>query len=119
MEEQGMADFLAAQDSLKVYMGISAGSMVAGHFVASERMNELFPEEDYGKEDGKPMRLLDLIFVPHMNSKWFKNVRPDFLEGFKSNFDRPTYATDDDTALAISGTRIDIVGPGASWIYKP
>ncbi len=115
MQEQGMKDFLPQCASLKVYMGISAGSMVAGHFLAGGLTNELFPEEDYGKQEGVPMKLLDLIFVPHMNSDWFKQVRPEYLETLKPKFDRDTYATDDDTALAIDGEKIDIVGGGKSW----
>ncbi len=119
MGEQGFKEFLLPLLSSTVYMGISAGSMVAGHFLSGGLTNELYPEEDFGAEEGTPMELLDLMFVPHMNSVWFKKVRPEFLEAMKGKFDRPTYATDDETALSIDGERIEVVGGGASWVYTP
>lgn len=118
MSEHGFKEFILPLLETKVYMGISAGSMVAGHFLEGGLTNELFPEEDFGDEEGEPMGILDLIFIPHMNSQFFENVRIDFLESIKDKFNRPTYATDDETALSIDGDKIEIVGGGASWVYK-
>ena len=118
MQEQGFKEFIVPLLSDKVYMGISAGSMVAGHFLKGGLTNELFPEEDYGSEGGIPMGILDVIFVPHMNSEWFKKVRPEFLSTLKDKFDHDTYATDDETALAIDGDHIEVVGTGKSWISR-
>ncbi len=118
MEEQGFKEYILPHLEHKVYMGISAGSMVAGHFLEGGLTNELFPEEDFGSENGNPMGILDLIFIPHMNSQFFENVRIDFLESIKVKFNKPTYATDDETALSIDGTSVTIVGGGASWVYK-
>ena len=115
MQEQGFKEFILPLLADKVYMGISAGSMVAGHFLKGGLTNELFPEEDYGEEEGEPMGMLDIIFIPHMNSSWFKKVRPEFLATLKEKFDRDTYATDDETALSINGDHIEIVGTGESW----
>ena len=118
MEEQGFREFIVPLLSDKVYMGISAGSMVAGHFLKGGLTNELFPEEDYGEEGGEPMDILDIIFIPHMNSARFKKVRPEFLSSLKEKFDRDTYATDDETALAIDGDHVEIIGTGESWISR-
>lgn len=117
MEEQGFKEFILPLLKTKVYMGISAGSMVAGYFLLGGLTSEIFPEEDFGDEDGEPMGILDLIFIPHMNSQWFENVRIDFLESIKEKFNKTTYATDDETALAIDGVKIQIVGGGASWLH--
>lgn len=118
MEEQGFKEFILPLLDKRVYMGISAGSMVAGHFLLGGLTSEIFPEEDFGDENGNPMGILDLIFIPHMNSQWFENVRIDFLESIKEKFNKPTYATDDETALKIDGEKIEIVGGGASWVHK-
>lgn len=118
MEQDMLKNLLQSLLATKVYMGISAGSMVAGHFLP-ESLNEIvFPEEDFGSESGVPMKLYDFIFIPHLNSEWFQSVRKEKLNMIKDEFGILTYATDDETAIKINGSELEIVGKGEYLIFS-
>jgi dipeptidase E len=114
-QESGFKEFILPLLEEKVYMGISAGSMLPGYYLSSNHVEQLFPEEDYGSEKGSPMEILDMHFLPHLNSTWFKEMRVENLVTLQPHFTRPTYALDDNMALAIDGEKITFVGDGASW----
>lgn len=113
----GMKDFLMSLSENKVYMGISAGSMVAGKFMPTELYSTIFPEEDFGETTKDPMELHDLCFIPHLNSDFFAHIRKEILEKVKDKFVTTVYATDDETALVLNGDKLEIVGTGDSWTY--
>ena len=118
MEQGGMKEFLLPLLSTKVYMGISAGSMVAGHFLPEGLSEVVFPEEDFGSTQGTPMKLYDFIFIPHLNSDWFKHVSKEVLDTIKDKFGMVTYVTDDETAIKIDGAKIEIVGKGNYLVFN-
>lgn len=103
----------ALPDLLKtrVYMGISAGSMVVGQLLSQNLMKLIYPEEFY-EELADPLAYLDLIFIPHLNSEYFSHVRKDIIEKYNDNFTSPLYACDDDSALKVVGGKIEIVSEG-------
>ncbi len=118
MKETQFKEFIVPLLTSKVYMGISAGSMVVGHFLPLGLSAEVFPEESFGGEEVTTMNLCDIVFIPHLNSGWFKKVRKEFLETLKDKLDRTTYAADDETALRIDGENTEVVGEGEHWLYK-
>lgn len=115
--EIGMKEFLLSVLDTKVYMGTSAGSMVAGQYLPYGLLKMIYSEEDFGDLLEKPMGFYDFIFVPHLNSRWFTHVTEDNLEKLKDKFEHPAYATDDETAIKIDGTNFEIVGEGKHWEY--
>jgi dipeptidase E len=118
--EIGMKEFLLSVPDDNVYVGTSAGSMVAGRYLPYELLKTIYPEEDFGDLLENPMGFYDFIFVPHLNSKWFTHVTEENLEKIKGKFEYPAYATDDETAIKIDGASLEIVGGGNHWGYhKP
>ncbi len=113
--EIGMKEFLLSVTDTKVYMGTSAGSMVAGRYLPYELLKTIYPEEDFGNLLESPMGFYDFIFVPHLNSKWFTHVTEENLEKIKGKFEYPAYSTDDETAIKIDGTNVEIIGKGNHW----
>lgn len=117
-EKIGMKDFLISALSTKIYMGTSAGSMVAGQYLSRDLLKVVYPEEDFGDSLENPMQFYNFSFIPHLNSKWFTKVRKEILESIKDKLDYSVYATDDETAIKIDGDKIEIVGEGESWIFN-
>lgn len=115
--EIGMKEFLLSIPENKVYMGTSAGSMVAGRYLPYEVLKIIYPEEDFGNLLENPMGFYDFLFIPHLNSEWFTHVTKENLEKLKEKFEYSAYATDDETAIKINGTSIEIVGEGGHWEY--
>ncbi len=118
IREIGMKEFLLSILDTKVYMGTSAGSMVAGQYLPHELLKTVYPEENFGDLLENPMEFYDFCFVPHLNSEWFTHVRNDVLEGLVEKFNHSVYATDDNTALSIVDGNIEIVGSGKHWIFN-
>ena len=116
--EIGMKEFLLSVLDTKVYVGTSAGSMVAGRYLPYELLKTIYPEEDFSNLLENPMEFYDFIFIPHLNSEWFTHVTESNLESIKGKFEYPAYATDDETAIKIDGPSVEIVGKGDYWEYK-
>ncbi len=114
----GMKDFLSANLGERVYMGISAGSMVAGQYLSHELLKVVYPEEDFGDSVGQPMGFYDFCFIPHLNSEFFTQVRANVLENLQSGFEHAVYATDDETAIRLVDGQLEIIGRGEHWVYK-
>lgn len=114
--ETGMKEFLLSALDTRVYMGTSAGSMVAGEYLPYKLLKMVYPEEDFGDLLEKPMEFYDFLFIPHLNSSWFSHVRKENLEDLKDQFEYPVYSTDDETAIKIVDGKIEIVGAGEYWI---
>ena len=117
-EKIGMKEFLLSILDTKVYIGTSAGSMVAGQYLSRELLKIVYPEEDFGNELKHPMEFYNFSFIPHLNSEWFTNVRKNILEDIKDKFNYSVYATDDNTAIKIIDSKIEIVGSGDYWVFN-
>ena len=116
-EKIGMKEFLLSVLDTKVYLGTSAGSMVAGQH-ASEANALVYPEDPTPSVPVNSLGMCDLIFIPHLNSKLFMHVRKEVLEQVKDKVSYPIYATDDQTALTVIDGDVQIVGPGDYWVYR-
>lgn len=113
-----LKDFLTSLSDNKVYMGISAGSMVVGTFMPSELYPVIFPEEDFGEITKNPMEIHNFVFIPHLNSDFFAHIRKETLENVKDKFVTNVYSTDDETALVSDSGKLEIVGPGDRWTHR-
>lgn len=114
VKELNIKDFLEPLLNEKVYMGISAGSIVAGKFLPKGLNVELYGEE-CESDFGEGMELFDFMYIPHLNSPYFTGVTSDILDGKKERFDSRAIATDDFTAVIIIDSEIKIVGDGDRW----
>ena len=115
-KNHSMKEFLATLPDTKVYMGISAGSMVTGVLMPKDLYPEIFPEEDFGTPTAPGMEIHPFCFIPHLNSSFFAHIRKGVLEKMKKLFPSSVYALDDGTALAIDEGGIKIVGGGEYWV---
>jgi len=117
IRECGLEKLLPEFLKTRVYMGISAGSMVTGQFLSQQLMRIVYPEETF-EELAPPLGFVDLLFIPHLNSDYFTHVRKEVLEPLKSEFTYPLYACDDNSALKIVDGKVEIVSEGETLVYK-
>jgi dipeptidase E len=128
MQKSGLASMLPELLKTKVYAGISAGSMVAGTslVLSSQAMNDpkSFEDEDYnelgpaGESSGKTLSFADLIFRPHLNSRFFTLARADLIEERLQGINTTVYALDDSSALKIVNNTITVVGEGEWTVFN-
>jgi dipeptidase E len=113
----GLAEMLPALLKSRVYMGISAGSMVAGPSVESN--SPIFPEEDEGKiDDLRGLSLVPFAVVPHLNSAMFSNARDEHVHRFANSVTYPVYALDDQSAIEVTDGKTRVVSSGDYKAYN-
>ena len=111
MRESGFRDVARELLKERVYMGISAGSMVAGRFLSRELLRVVYPEESQPEPLEEALDLVDCNFIPHLNSPWFPQARKEVVEAL-TDLKHPLYALDDESALKIVEGRIEVVTEG-------
>jgi dipeptidase E len=112
---EGMSDILEE----KVYVGVSAGSMIFSRNL-SERTGEAFSEQDDLRILGEtaprsPFGLFDWYLKPHLNSRGFPIRTRAWFEKAAAKLDCPVYVIDDDSAVRVRGDEIDVVSEG-KWL---
>lgn len=111
MRESGVADALPELLKSRVYVGISAGSMVVGRLLSQKLIRTLLPEEIFeGNDVG--LGLLDLSILPHLNSDYFAHLRPDLIRSLAPKFPSTVYALDDASALKVVDDSLEVVTEG-------
>jgi dipeptidase E len=101
----------------KVYVGMSAGSMIFSRNL-SQKTGEAFGEhEDLSILGDTPARspfgLFDWYLKPHLNSPDFPGRNQAWFEEAAAKLDFPVYALDDDSAVRVRGGETDVVSAGA------
>jgi dipeptidase E len=111
MRESGVADALPELLKTRIYMGISAGSMVVGKLLSQELSRTLMPEETFAGEDSG-LGLFNLSLLPHLNSDYFAHLRADLIRSLAARFPTTVYALDDASALKIVDHNFEVVTEG-------
>jgi len=96
----------------KVYVGISAGSMVTTPSLALSQSKKLYYEDLKGKPSDKALGFVDFQIRPHLNSPDFPKVRVEYLEKLAKEIKDPIYALDDQSAIKVDGATITVISEG-------
>ena len=112
LKKSGLADILPRLLKTRVYMGISAGSMVTTKNLALSQSRKLYYEKLSGRHSEEGLGFFNFHFRPHLNSSSFPKVRRKFLEKTARKFKDPIYALDDQSALKIQNDKIEVVSEG-------
>lgn len=111
MRESGVVETLPEFLQTRVYMGISAGSMVAGKLLPEALIRTILPEEIFeGSDSG--FSFVDITVLPHYNSDYFTHLREELLRSLSPEFPTTVYALDDASALKVIDNQIDVVSEG-------
>ena len=110
MHESGFAGFLPSLRMEQIYMGLSAGSMVAGPDFGGDHYGGLnLPE---GHVPG--LGLVDFAFFPHLDYPGFEyNTRAN-AEKWAAKRTVPTYVVDDQTAIKVVNGQVEVLSEG-NW----
>jgi dipeptidase E len=117
IRESGLKEVLLELLKTRVYMGISAGSMVAGEFLSPDQQKIIYPEDNV--EDGRETGLgyTQCVIIPHLNSTYFPCKRKEILETIKG-LNIPLYALDDQSALKIENDKIEVISEGEYLLFN-
>ena len=122
MQQSGLADLLPALENM-VYVGVSAGSIATTAYNCDAEWNLRFvaPGSDMALESEWALGLVDFALCVHLD-----NPDPIFEDNSMANIERwaagvpvPTYAIDDETALKVSDSSVEVVSEGHWELFTP
>ncbi len=110
IRKSGLIDELPNLLKSRVYVGISAGSIVLNpKLIAGSQY--LFSK----KQPETGLGFVDFYFRPHLNSPHFPKIRGGILRKLLTRFDSELYAVDDESGVVVIDGKIEVVSEG-KWI---
>lgn len=96
----------------KVWVGVSAGSMVVGKKL-SLVSNTLYGEDVGDYNEMKGLQLVDFDILPHLNSREFiPGVTIESAKEVASDFEGQLFVIDDNTAIKVVDDNLEVVSEG-------
>ena len=118
INKSGLVSFLPELLKNRVYVGASAGSMVASKDL-SLRISQTVYEEDLDKTENMPgLNFVDFYFLPHLNSPYFKKLREDFMKKTVQDIPEKIYALDDNSALKVVDGKVEVISEGKWFVIN-
>ena len=108
MQQSGLAEMLPSLLCKIVYVGLSAGSMIMTRFGTTYGNHTLPMESD------KSLGFVDFAIHPHLDHEWFPDNSLANLEKLASTIPVPSYAIDDNTAIKVIDSKVEVVSEG-NW----
>lgn len=118
LNKSGLTKLLPELLKTKVYVGVSAGSMVASPDLALKISQVLYEEDKLETEELTGLSFVDFYFLPHLNSDWFKNVRRENIEDIGNEIERTIYALDDSSALKVIDNEVEFISEGEYFVIN-
>src|SRR3989344_5853930 len=95
----------------KIYVGLSAGSMVTNPDLAL-RLSQIIYEDDMEEEPMNGLNYVDFYFLPHLNSPYFPNRMGEKIKEVAETLSKKIYALDDQSALKVVDDKVEIITEG-------
>lgn len=111
MEKSGFEKSLPEFLKTKVYVGISAGSIVTAETINMSSAGVLYYEDNKKVPNRKGLGFVPFEIRPHLNSKYFPKVTEKFL-GKMAGEMGTFYAIDDETAIQVVDGKATVISEG-------
>lgn len=114
-KKSGLAELLPKMLEKKVYVGISAGSMVTTKDMRFSQSQKLYYEDMVVDPGEEGLGFVHFYIRPHLNSPHFPNVRKELIAELAREVPEPVYALDDDSAVKVVEGNITVISEG-EWL---
>ena len=111
INKSGLIDLLPDMLKTKVYVGLSAGSMITAPNLDLRLSRAIYGE--YAKTDSmQGLGLIECYFLPHLNNPDFQPRIEEKLRPAMTEVIRKTYVLDDFSALKVIDGEVTHIGSG-------
>lgn len=114
IEKSGFRDFIPELLKEKIWVGVSAGSMVTGPDLMLNVSQKIYGEDLNEVENIKGLGLVNFYVLPHFNSKWFPLRTEENIKDATKNIKRKIYVLDDNCAVKVVDGVEEVVS-GGKW----
>lgn len=112
INKSGLTKLLPEYLKTKVWVGVSAGSMIASKNLVKEIYDVVY-EDGHGPNEPIPgLGFVNFYFMPHLNSEWFPKLREENIRKAVSEIKDKVYAMDDQSALKVIDGKVDVISEG-------
>ena len=119
MEESGLKELLPELLKTRVYVGVSAGSIVTSQTLAlSRKEKRIWYKEKFGYEGDKGLGFIDFYIRPHLNAPNHPNSKKEILEQTAKDIPETIYGIDDQMAVKVVDGKVEIVGEGEYVVFN-
>lgn len=118
LNKSGLTKLLPDLLKDKVYVGVSAGSMVTSPDLALKLSQVIYEEDIFETEELNGLNFVDFYFLPHLNNEWFMKVRKENIEKVGQEINKTIYALDDNSALKITDDKIEVISEGEWFVIN-
>jgi dipeptidase E len=125
MRRSGLADLLSSLPPETVYVGVSSGSMVMTPDFGEAyddwfcREPSALPADDLPAADDRGLGLVDFAVFPHVDHPRSPPNSMANAERWAASRSVPTYAIDDETAIAVVDGAVEVVSEGHWKLFAP
>lgn len=116
INKSGLKEMIPEFLETKVYVGVSAGSMVTSKDLMLETSKIIYGEDLDETEEIAGLNLVDFYLLPHLNNEYFTNVREGKIKETIKDIDKKVYAIDDQSALKVIDGVVEVVSEGEWFI---
>lgn len=108
----GLGELLPELLTTRVYVGVSAGSIVATPSLVLSSSEKSAVEEIGETASVKGTGLVDFLIEPHINNAYFPELTFDYIEKESKKVEYPIFALDDNSAIKVIDGDIKVVSEG-------
>ncbi len=112
INKSGLAKLLPEYLKTKVYVGVSAGSMVTSPDLALKMSQVIYDEDRVKTENMKALGLVDFYILPHLNSTYFTKMREENIRKAAESISQKIYCLDDQSTLKVVDGKVKVVTEG-------
>ncbi|OGD94594.1 hypothetical protein A2697_04980 [Candidatus Curtissbacteria bacterium RIFCSPHIGHO2_01_FULL_41_44] len=112
IRKSGLEKLLPRLLKQRVYVGISAVSMVTSKRILLSESKKLYYEDLKGHQDERGLGFVSFQIRPHLNNSFFPNVKEEILKEQAKKIPEQIYALDDEMAIKVEDKNIEVVGEG-------
>lgn len=113
VNKSGLATLLPEFLKTKVYVGVSAGSLITNPKIGqsiSKIVNDLDSKNEFSNMEA--LNLVDLYSIPHLNSPHFLKTREENIKKIADFLQKKVYALDDNSSLKIVDDKVEVISEG-------
>jgi dipeptidase E len=120
MRQSGLANLLPSLSEL-VYVGVSAGSIVVTPYNCDAEFDLKFVPagSDMAQGADRALGLVDFTLYPHLDHKDMPDTSLANIAKWASGIPVPTYAIDDETAIKVVDSTVEVVSEGNWKLFNP
>lgn len=116
IDKSGLKSIMPELLKSKVYVGVSAGSMVAGKNLDVKIMQTAYGEDFDKNQNMACMGLVNFNFFPHLNSPYFEKVREELMKEMAKEIQEKVYVLDDNSALKVVDGKVEVISEGIWFV---